>query len=354
MGSTDFDLSTASGTLEFVPKPSSPLFVQSSDVPGVSLVPVPFSGTNFGGWKRSIIVSLSASNKIAFVDGSLPKPPDNPIESKQWDRCNNMVISWLTSSLSPDIADSVHYSEIAEEIWRQLNKRYGTVNRTKAFEIKKELASTCQGFQDIASYFNKLKKLWDELRVVCTNHGNHCTCGAKEGILKEKEEDRLHQFLMGLNEVYVSVRRNLLMMQPSPTLDSAYNILLQDERQRQINSNSQFGPDSAAFTAKINLNHQSDPNTNYRPPGSNTQRQYVQRLNFDQAKGNLFCRYYKKNGHLMNKCFKLHSFPPDFKFTKGKKIAANATVGIDFSFDDCINSSSLPALELPTMIHRVH
>ncbi|XP_016460912.2 uncharacterized protein LOC107784314 [Nicotiana tabacum] len=102
-----------------------------------------------------------------------------------------MLISWLTSSLSPDIADSVQYSKTAEDIWRQLNKRYGTVGGTKAFEIKKELASTCQGSLDIASYFNKLKKLWDELRVARKNHGNHCTCCAKEGILKEEEEDRL-------------------------------------------------------------------------------------------------------------------------------------------------------------------
>ncbi|XP_019225848.1 PREDICTED: uncharacterized protein LOC109207393 [Nicotiana attenuata] len=295
MVSTDFDVSSVSGTLEFIHNPSSPLFVQSSDVPGVSLVPVPFSRMNFGGWKRSIIVSLSARNKIAFVDGSLPKPPDNSVESKQWDRCNNTVISWLTSSLSPDIADSVQYSETAEEIWRQLNKKYETVNGTKAFQLKKELASTCQGSLDIASYFNKLKKLWDELRVVLKNHGNHCTCGAKEGILKE-EEDRLHQFLMGLNEVICFHCQNESQSQP-----------------------------------------------NYRPPGSNTQRQYVQRVNFDQANGNLFYRYCKKNGHSIDKCFKLHGFPPDFKFTKRKKIAANAILGIDFSSDDCTNSSSFPA-----------
>ncbi|XP_019242470.1 PREDICTED: uncharacterized protein LOC109222582, partial [Nicotiana attenuata] len=178
------------------------------------------------------------------------------------------VITWLTSSLSPDIADSVQYSETAEEIWRQLNKRYGTVGGTKAFEIKKELASTCQGSLDIASYFNKLKKSWDELRVVRRNHGYHCTCGAKE--------------------------------------DSAYNILLQDERQRQINSNSQFGPDSAAFPAKINFNNHSSPNTNYKSPSSNTQRQYIQRL---------------------------HGFLPDFKFNKGKKITANATIGAELSSD---------------------
>lgn len=61
--------------------------------------------------------------------------------------------------------------------------RYGTSNRTKIFELKRELAHTSQGPLDIASYFNKLKGLWDELGVVCTNHGQRYTCAAKPGII---------------------------------------------------------------------------------------------------------------------------------------------------------------------------
>ncbi|XP_070008012.1 uncharacterized protein [Nicotiana sylvestris] len=190
--------STSREPTEFIPRPSSPLFLYFYDIPGLFLVPVPFSGSSFGGWRRSIIVSLSSRNKIEFIDGTFPRPPHNSPECKQWDRCNNMVISWLTSSLSPSIAES-------------------------------ELASTNQGALEIALYFNKLKKLWDELKVIRSSHISTCTCAAKAGIRKKDEEDRLHQFLMGLNDTYVSVRSNLLMMQPPPSLDSAYNILLQDE-----------------------------------------------------------------------------------------------------------------------------
>lgn len=93
-----------------------------------------------------------------------------------------MVISWLTSFLSPEIAESVQYSDTAESIWSQLNKRYGSVSVTKVFELKKELASTSQGSLDIASYFNKLKRLWDELRFISTSHINTCTCAAKSGL----------------------------------------------------------------------------------------------------------------------------------------------------------------------------
>jgi len=177
-----------------------------------------------------MIVSLSARNKIGFIDRTCVKPPENSPQFRQWDRCNNMVISWLTSSLSPDIAESVQYLDTVESIWKQLNNRYGTVNGTKVFELKRELASTFQGSLDIPSYFNKLKKIWDELEVIRSSHANSCNCAAKEGLQKEREEDKVHQFLMGLNEVYVGVRSNLLMMNPLPSLDCVYNILLQDEK----------------------------------------------------------------------------------------------------------------------------
>ncbi|XP_070026303.1 uncharacterized protein [Nicotiana sylvestris] len=143
---------TTSNESKFTPRASSHLFLHPSDVPGTSLVGVLFSGTGFGGWKRSIIVSLSARNKITFIDGTLHRPPINSPECKQWDRVNNMVISWLTSSLSPEIAENVQYSE--------------TVERAL----------------DIASYFHKLKKLWDELIVMSSNHAKSCNCAAEPGL----------------------------------------------------------------------------------------------------------------------------------------------------------------------------
>ncbi|XP_070022140.1 uncharacterized protein [Nicotiana sylvestris] len=114
-----------------------------------------------------MIVSFFAKNKIVFVDGSCPRPSanDNPAKLHQWNRCNNKVISWLTSSLSPVIVESVQYSETAKRIWKQLERRYGAVNATK------------------------LKKLWDELG---TMRCNSCTCVAKPSIQKDEEKDKLH------------------------------------------------------------------------------------------------------------------------------------------------------------------
>lgn len=49
-------------------------------------------------------------------------------------------------------------------------------------------------------------------------------------------------------------------------------------------------------------------------------------MNFEQNKGSLFCKYCKKSGHTIDKCYKLNGFSQHFKFTKGRKFgtAANA------------------------------
>ncbi|XP_019257822.1 PREDICTED: uncharacterized protein LOC109236047 [Nicotiana attenuata] len=172
-----------------------------------------------------------------------------------------MVISWLTTPLSREIAESVQYSESVVCIWEQLETIYDTVNGNKIFDIKKELASTCQVSLDIASYFNKLKRLWDELAFMRKHSVNPCNCPLQ----RELEEDKLYQFLMGLNEIYVSVRSNLLMRQPLPSLDIAYNILLQDESQRHISSTPQFNSDSASFNATFTKGRRVAANATAEP-----------------------------------------------------------------------------------------
>lgn len=58
---------------------------------------------------------------------------------------------------------------------------------------------------------------------------------------------KLVQFLMGLNEAYNSVRGNILMMKPLPSIAQAYSIILHQEIQREVHSNTTFITESSAF-----------------------------------------------------------------------------------------------------------
>lgn len=72
---------------------SSPYYLGSSDNPSAILVSTVFTGVGFATWKRSMILSLSAKNKLQFVDGSLPPPSENSPMFPKWSRVNSMVIS---------------------------------------------------------------------------------------------------------------------------------------------------------------------------------------------------------------------------------------------------------------------
>lgn len=96
--------------------PCHPLYIHSSDVLGTSLVPSPFDGSNFGSWHRTILVVLSIHNKLVFIDGTSIRPPCTSPLARQWQRCNYLVVSWLTNSLSKEIARSVEYSAYARDI----------------------------------------------------------------------------------------------------------------------------------------------------------------------------------------------------------------------------------------------
>ncbi|XP_070005390.1 uncharacterized protein [Nicotiana sylvestris] len=82
-----------------------------------------------------------------------------------------------------------------------------------------------------------------------------------------------------------------------------------------------FSSDSASFLAN-SLAPQIGPSQ------VNNSRNYPQRVNFDPKKSMLFCKYCKKFGHTIDKCYKLHGFPSDF-FTKNKRVAAS--VHMDFT-----------------------
>ena len=66
--------------------------------------------------------------------------------------------------------------------------------------------------------------LWNELEN-CVKHPN-CTWRATEKYVKLSEDDKAHQFLMGLDDdAYSNIRSQILAVDPIPSLDRIYNMV---------------------------------------------------------------------------------------------------------------------------------
>ncbi|KAH0669476.1 hypothetical protein KY285_025467 [Solanum tuberosum] len=122
-----------------------------------------FDGKSFGGWKRGMLIALTAKNKSGFIDGSTHELVVGTNLHNAWSRANNMVIFWLLNSLSREISESVLYSSTAKELWAELEARFGQSSGAKLFQLQMELSDLVQGSYDIATYYTKIKRLWDEL-----------------------------------------------------------------------------------------------------------------------------------------------------------------------------------------------
>ncbi|KAL0402023.1 UNVERIFIED_CONTAM: hypothetical protein Slati_4232200 [Sesamum latifolium] len=77
-----------------------------------------------------------------------------------------------------------------------------------------------------------LSTLKDELD--CLTPTPQCSCGACETVSELNLADQLMQFIMELIDVYDSVRNQILMMDPLPSVSTAFSMILRVEKQREV------------------------------------------------------------------------------------------------------------------------
>lgn len=91
-----------------------PLYLSSADVPGALSVGIQLIGMeNYTLWSRAMEIALLGRNKIGFIDGSVLRSDYDGELKKIWDRCNAIVISWLTCNVSEDLFSGILYSSSA-------------------------------------------------------------------------------------------------------------------------------------------------------------------------------------------------------------------------------------------------
>ena len=61
-------------------------------------------------------IGLSTKRKLAFVQGTIPRPTDDLAKADQWDAYNNLVMTWLMNAVSETIARSILYVQSAREL----------------------------------------------------------------------------------------------------------------------------------------------------------------------------------------------------------------------------------------------
>lgn len=220
---------------------------------------------------------MKARKKFAFADGSIPEPEKESDDYEDWCANNTFVVSWIKLTIDEKLISFLSCSNNAHKLWTHIQKRFAVKNGQRVLRLKSQLANCRQKGVSIETYYGQLTKLWKSL-------ADYQQGKTIEDIIKEREEDKLHQLFMGLDEsLYGSVKSNLLSRDPLPTLDESYNVLVQDEESKLIGRMQEERSDGVCFEMQSVSKKRSRTAT---------------------------CGLCKNTGHLTENCFKKISYPP--------------------------------------------
>ncbi|XP_076914306.1 uncharacterized protein LOC143573263 [Bidens hawaiensis] len=307
-----------------MPDPSSPYYLHPSDYPRQMHVNDALSDHNYTDWMQEMVNFLFAK-KNGFVDGTIKKPKKTDFMYTAWMRCDAMIKGWLTTAMEKDIRDSVRYANTTADIWRDLVERFGKESAPRAYELKRTLASTRKDGASISAYFTKMRRIWDEIQAVlpapyCTCHG--CTCNVGKRLTDLKDKRKLYEFLMGLDPEFSVIRTQILAQKSTPTLNTTYHLVLDDEKQRAITFAKKPNSENAAYQAYVPSKREGTSKLNKE---ASTE---VKKESGDRIEHYDFCG---RDGHKKERCFKRVGYPEWWPGNKTKRKTKAACVEGDAS-----------------------
>ncbi|GJY78379.1 ribonuclease H-like domain-containing protein, partial [Tanacetum coccineum] len=217
----------------------NPLHMNPNDSTNTTLIPFKLLDTdNYRIWSSAMKFALQARNKFACVDGSCVKSAcvTSNVLSAQWDRCNAVVLTWIMNYVSSDIYMGLVYSFDVDYVWKELESTYDKVDGFVIFNLLQKISSIKQGGSSMTDCYHRLNSLWRKFDVLTKLPT--CTCDANKELDLHNKLIKLMQFLMCLDDCYLSVRSSLLTRDPIPEVKDAYITISRDESYRGIPESS--------------------------------------------------------------------------------------------------------------------
>lgn len=134
------------------------------------------------------------------------------------------MFSRITNSVSEEIGSSLIHSVDVIEAWCDLATRYSVTNDPKLFSFHEEIYGLKQGDLTVAKYHGKLTQ------EESLNPPDVCSLGSQcrstRFIINKRVLDKTLKFLMGLTEVHMPIKSQILAMKPISSLNEVYAMIV--------------------------------------------------------------------------------------------------------------------------------
>ncbi|XP_050116121.1 uncharacterized protein LOC126593975 isoform X1 [Malus sylvestris] len=142
-----------------------------------NFLPIKLDPTNYPLWQAQMLTLLRSRNLVSFVDGTSKCPPAflkddegiftdtvNP-EFEAWIQQDNMVLSWIKSSVHPTVLDAVIWKTSSHSAWTCLRESYDLQPTGRLLQLRSELMNTHRGDSSISEFLSHVSSLADGLSL---------------------------------------------------------------------------------------------------------------------------------------------------------------------------------------------
>ncbi|KAL2922415.1 Translation initiation factor IF-3 [Bienertia sinuspersici] len=153
-----------------------------------------------------------------------------------------------------NVKESMVYVKEAKEIWDQLEMRFSLTNGTRKYKLNKAVYDLRQKDKSVLEYYTKIKALSDDINAMrnlppITSMTPEVLSFVK-ALNREREKERLFQFLSGLEEDYAAKRSHVLMFSPLLTIEDACARSCHEEAQRKPHKEDKIMMETRAMLSK--------------------------------------------------------------------------------------------------------
>lgn len=123
------------------------------------------TGSNYLSRSRAVEMFVIGRGKDDYLNGNITIPYSTDSRFRQWKSENSMIMSWLISSMTPEIGDNFMLYTTATEIWKATKELYTKKkdNVAEIYELEAKLQDIRQGDNTVSTNYSQLTKVWQQI-----------------------------------------------------------------------------------------------------------------------------------------------------------------------------------------------
>ncbi|RVX05180.1 hypothetical protein CK203_020210 [Vitis vinifera] len=202
---------------------------------------------NYREWAQAIKLVIDGKGKLGLLTGETRQPPPTDVAASQkWQSENSFITSCLINSMKPTIGKTYMFLPTTKDVWNAIRETYfNAENASQIFEIKTRLWQMKQGDREVTEYYTEMLGLWQDLDLNCEEEWE--CMGHSVRFKKKMENERVFEFLVGLNRELDDIKSRVLSRRPLPSIREVFSEVWQEESKRRVMLDLSFRPKASAL-----------------------------------------------------------------------------------------------------------